>query len=256
MSAHIDLNCDMGESFGAWKMGADAEVMPWVTSANIACGFHAGDPSTMRETVSAAHQAGIAIGAHIGLPDLVGFGRRAMSISAQQAYDLTVVQIGALMAVARTVGAALVHVKPHGALYHMAEQDQDLAGALARAIRDVDPTLRLTAFADGQLIATGQAMGLAVTHEVFADRRYQADGRLVPRSKPDAVIEDADAVAQQAVDLAVHGRVTTINGSTLELRADSICVHGDRDDAETVARTLHQHLRKAGVSLQSVNRPS
>lgn len=246
----IDLNCDMGESFGAWTMGADAAVMPWVSSVNIACGFHAGDPTIMRETVAAALAAGVAIGAHVGLPDLAGFGRRAMTVSAQQVYDFTVVQIGALQAVARAQGAGLTHMKPHGALYHMAEGTPAIAEALARAVRDVDPALRLVGRANGALVECGKAIGLSVTHEVFADRRYCSDGHLVPRTQEGAVIDDPDESAQQAVELAIHGTVIAQDGSTLDLRADSICVHGDRTNAASLAKTLHQRLREAGVALK------
>lgn len=246
----IDLNCDMGESFGAWTMGADAAVMPWVSSVNIACGFHAGDPTIMRETVAAAVAAGIAIGAHVGLPDLAGFGRRAMAVSAQQVYDFTVVQIGALQAVARAQGAGLSHVKPHGALYHMAEDEAAVGEALARAVHDVDASLRLVGRANGRLVEYGNAIDLAISHEVFADRRYRSDGHVVPRSQHGAVIDDPDEAAQQAVDLALHGKVTTRDGSTLNLRADSICVHGDRDDAASFAKTLHERLRDVGVVIQ------
>lgn len=247
----IDLNCDMGESFGAWTMGADAAVMPWVSSVNIACGFHAGDPTIMRETVAAAVAAGVAIGAHVGLPDLAGFGRRAMAVSAQQVYDFTVVQIGALQAVARAQGAELTHMKPHGALYHMAEDDVAIGEALARAVRDVDPSLRLVGRANGALVQYGKAAGLAITQEVFADRRYQSNGHLVPRSQPGAVLDDPDAAAEQAIALALHGVVSADDGSILSLRADSICIHGDRHDAPTFAKIVHQRLRAAEVALRS-----
>lgn len=246
----MDLNCDMGESFGAWSMGADTAVMPWVTSVNIACGFHAGDPTIMRQTVAAAVAAEVAIGAHVGLPDLVGFGRRAMAVSAQQVYDFSVVQIGALLAVARAQGGSLAHMKPHGALYHMAEDTPAIGEALARAVQDVDPALRLVGRANGRLVEHGQAIGLAVTHEAFADRRYQADGRLLPRGQSGAVLESAEAAARQAVDLALHGSVTTDDGNVISLRADSICVHGDRANAEDFAQTIHRRLREAGVVIE------
>lgn len=251
----IDLNCDMGESFGAWTMGADAAVMPWITSVNVACGFHAGDPTTMRVAVATAVAAGVAIGAHVGLPDLVGFGRRAMAVTAQQVHDFTVVQIGALQAVARAQGASLTHMKPHGALYHMAENDPVIGEALARALRDVDPSLRLVGRANGRLLECGNAMGLTVTHEVFADRRYRSDGRLLPRAQPGAVIDDPDQAAEQAVALALHGVVTAGNGNILSLRADSICIHGDRGDAANFARILHRRLREVGVVLQRPDFP-
>jgi UPF0271 protein len=250
--SQIDLNCDMGESFGAWKMGADQAVMPWVTSANIACGFHAGDPSIMRITVKAALEAGVAVGAHVGLPDLAGFGRRAMSISAQQAYDLCIVQIGALQAVAATFDAKLAHMKPHGALYHMAEQQPEVAQALARAVRDMGGSMRLVGLSGGGLLKAGQDMGVPVVHEVFADRRYQSDGRLVPRGEEGAVIESLEDIAEHALALALHNHAITAEGRILDLRADSVCIHGDRDHAADIARTVHQRLRKAGVRLAAV----
>lgn len=245
----IDLNCDMGESFGAWQMGADTDVLPWVSSVNIACGFHAGDPAVMRRTVTAAVEAGVTIGAHVGLPDLAGFGRRAMALRPQEAYDLCIVQIGALSAVAATCGTSLAHMKPHGALYHMAEHEPDLARALAQAVHDLDPGMRLVGRSGGQLVDAGQGLGLPVAHEVFADRRYQTDGQLVPRSVPGAVIEGVDEAATQALELAMHGRVRTLHGTTLELRADTLCIHGDRPDAEAMAQGIHQILRAAGVAI-------
>lgn len=245
----IDLNCDMGESFGAWRMGADAAVMPWITSANIACGFHAGDPTTMLATVQAAAANGVAIGAHVGLPDLVGFGRRALAVSPAELYAMTVVQLGALAAVAQTAAQRVGHLKPHGALYHMAEHDPALAQAIVDAIRDVDATVRLVGLADGALVRAGAAAGLAIAHEGFADRRYLADGRLLPRGQPGAVIEDIDKAVRQAVVLAVDGAVTTVDGQSIRIHADSLCVHGDRPDAAAFARALHDGLRAAGVVL-------
>ncbi|MHB8447526.1 MAG: 5-oxoprolinase subunit PxpA, partial [Rudaea sp.] len=174
--AKIDLNCDLGESFGAWTMGNDAGVMPWITSANIACGFHAGDFSTMRQTVLLAKRHGVAIGAHVSLPDLQGFGRREMRISPDDAYALTLYQIGALAAFAHAAGTRVAHVKPHGALYNMAAQDAGLADAIARAGRDFDATLILVGLADSALPKAGAALGITVAHEAFADRRYEADG--------------------------------------------------------------------------------
>src|SRR5690625_2614698 len=186
MAWTIDINCDMGESFGAWKMGNDEDVLPYVTSANIACGFHAGDPGTMRRTVAAALQHNVAIGAHPGLPDLVGFGRRTMDVSAQDVYDLVVVQVGALAAVAASQGARLHHVKAHGALYNMAANDPQLATAVAEAVKSVDPQLVLFGLAGSHQVEAGRKAGLKVAQEVFADRTYQDNGLLTPRWEPDA----------------------------------------------------------------------
>jgi UPF0271 protein len=245
----IDLNCDMGESFGVWTLGDDAGVMPWITSANIACGFHAGDFSTMRQTVLLAKAHGVAIGAHVSLPDLQGFGRRAMKVSPDEAHALTLYQIGALAAFARAAGLRVAHVKPHGALYNMAAKDAALAGAIARAVRDFDAQLILVGLANSELPRAGAALGLAVAHEAFADRRYEADGSLTPRGTQGAVIDDVDAAVAQAVTIATQGKVDIRSGGTLALRADTICVHGDRPDAALFARRLHEALESAGVAI-------
>lgn len=245
----IDLNCDMGESFGAWPMGADAEVMPWVTSVNVACGAHAGDPMTMRSTISAAVEAGVHVGAHVGLPDRLGFGRRAMAISADEAYAMTVTQIGAVVAMLRTFERTATHMKPHGALYHMAEEDAELAEALVAAVRDVDSGLRVVGRAGGCLVAKAREAGLQADDEVFADRRYLDNGHLAPRGTDGAVIEDVDQAVEQAIGLAVDGKVTTADGGQLTLRADTLCVHGDRPGAGDFARALNEGLRDAGVEL-------
>jgi UPF0271 protein len=249
----IDLNCDMGESFGAWTMGQDAGVLAHVTSANIACGFHAGDPLTMRRTVAAAVERGVAIGAHPSLPDLAGFGRREMRVSADETYAMTLYQIGALAAVARAAGAALHHVKPHGALYNMAAKERALADAIAAAVRDFDRALILVGLAGSELPRAGEAAGLTVAHEAFADRRYEADGSLMARSKAGAVIDDADAAVAQAVSIASRGEAGT-TGGTLRIRADTICVHGDRPDAASFARRLREGLEGAGLSIAPLAR--
>ncbi len=247
--AKMDLNCDLGESFGAWTMGDDAGVMPWITSANIACGFHAGDFSTMRKTVLLAKQHDVAIGAHISLPDLQGFGRREMKIPANDAYALTLYQIGALAAFAHAADTHVAHVKPHGALYNMAAKDAELADAIARAVRDFDAQIVLVGLAASELPRAGRALGLRVAHEAFADRRYEADGSLTPRGVDGAVIEDADAAVAQAVQIATRGNVDIRTGGTRELCADTICVHGDRPDAALFARRLHDALIATGVTV-------
>ena len=247
MSTTIDLNCDMGESFGAWRMGQDAEVMPWITSANIACGFHAGDFSTMQQTVLLAKKHGVAIGAHVSLPDLQGFGRRELRVTPDEAYALTLYQIGALSAFTRAAGTRLAHVKPHGALYNMAAKDAALADAIARAVHDFDKDLILVGLAGSALPAAGAAIGLRVAHEAFADRRYEADGSLTPRREADAVIHDIDAAVAQAVRIATKGNAETRDGRIIDVHADTICVHGDRDDAAVFARRLREALTGAGV---------
>jgi UPF0271 protein len=249
MTKTIDLNCDMGESFGAWTMGEDDAVLAHVSSANIACGFHAGDPATMRRTVAAAVARDVAVGAHPSLPDLAGFGRREMRVTPDETYAMTLYQIGALAAIARAAGSALRHVKPHGALYNMAAKDRALADAIAHAVRDFDAALILVGLANSELTRAGEAAGLAVAHEAFADRRYETDGSLMARGKAGAVIDDVDAAVAQAVAIATRGEI-----GPLHLRADTICVHGDRRDAAAFARRLREALEAAGVAVEKLGK--
>ncbi len=252
----IDLNADLGESFGAWRMGDDAGVMPWISSANVACGFHAGDPAIMRATVALCLEHGVAIGAHVSLPDLQGFGRREMKVAPDDAYAQTLYQLGALHAFVHAAGSHLHHVKPHGALYNMAARDRTLADAIARAVRDFDPTLILVGLAGGALIDAGHAAGLPVQREGFCDRRYRADGSLTPRSEPGAVIEDIDAAVAQAVSIATRGEATTADGSRVAMQADTVCVHGDRANAAAFAERLHRALQDAGLRIAAPTRPA
>lgn len=245
----IDLNCDLGESFGAWRMGADEAVMPHVSSANIACGFHAGDPDTMRRTVLLARDAGVSIGAHVALPDLQGFGRREMRISPSEAHAMTLYQVGALAAFARAAGTFLRHVKPHGALYNMAAREVALADAIAAAVRDFDPLLVLFGLAGSELPRAGARQGLAVAHEAFADRRYRADGSLVPRHEGDALIDDTGTLLAQALAIVRSEEIAAHGGGRLRLHADTLCVHGDHPDAPLRARRLHDALAGAGVRI-------
>jgi len=252
MSLSIDLNCDMGESFGAWAMGQDADILPLVSSANIACGFHAGDPSTMRKTVALAVANGVAIGAHPGLPDLAGFGRRNMDITPQQAYDMVVVQIGALAATAASQGARLHHVKAHGALYNMAARDPALARGLAQAVYDVDPRLVFYAPASSAMARAAEELGLTVAHEVFADRSYQPDGNLTPRNHPGAMIVDVQASIRQALQLVVEGCVTAVDGSFVAMEADTLCIHGDQPGAVEFARAIRAAFQEADIQVRLV----
>jgi 5-oxoprolinase (ATP-hydrolysing) subunit A len=249
----IDLNCDLGESFGAWQMGQDEAVLEYISSANIACGFHAGDANIMQRTVRAALARGVAIGAHPSLPDLQGFGRREMQISADEAHALVLYQIGGLSAFAVAAGTRLTHIKPHGALYNMAARDAHLADAIARAVRDFDTGLILVGLAGSELPRAGLHLGLRVAHEAFADRRYRSDGSLVPRREPDAVIHDIDAAVAQAMSIAVDGNVIAQDGSTLAIAADTLCVHGDRPDAAEFARRLRAGLVAAGIRIAAVS---
>ena len=249
--ARIDLNCDMGESFGAWRMGNDLEILDHVTSANIACGFHAGDPTTMRKTVEAAVAKGVAVGAHPGLPDLQGFGRRTMAVSPAEAYDLTVYQIGALAAFVQAAGGRLAHVKAHGALYNMAAKDPQLSEAIARAVHDVDPDLVLFGLAGSETIRAAEKVGVRAAGEVFADRSYQDDGSLTPRSRPDAMIEDADRAAAQVRRMVCDGVVRSTSGAEVAVRADTLCIHGDQPGALAFVKRIRIELERAGVDVKA-----
>ena len=252
MRRSIDLNCDMGESYGAWTMGQDEAVMPLVSSANVACGFHAGDPTVMRRTVRLARQHGVAIGAHVSLPDLQGFGRREMKVSPDEARDLTLVQIGALAAIAAAEGARVVHVKPHGALYNMAARDARLSEAIARAVREFDPKLVLFGLAGSALPKAGEAAGLRVAHEAFCDRSYEADGTLTPRTLAGAVIDDPAAAAEQLAALVAGGEIASRDGTRIRVACDTVCVHGDRHDAAAFARALRARLDADGVAVRAL----
>jgi UPF0271 protein len=245
----IDLNCDLGESFGAWRMGEDVALLELVSSANIACGFHAGDPEVMRHTVAQAIAHDVAIGAHISLPDLQGFGRREMSVTPAEVHAMTLYQIGALHAFTRAAGARLSHVKPHGALYNMAARDGALANAIARAVRDFDPQLRLFGLAGSALIDAGNALGLPVAAEAFSDRRYRADGSLQSRREVGSVIEDAELATAQAIGIARDGEVHTMDGHKVQLQADTLCLHGDGAHAVLLARKLREALEAAGLRI-------
>ena len=252
----VDINCDMGESYGAYQIGADAEVMPYITSANIACGFHGGDPAVMRATVTAAIKANVAIGAHPGLPDLVGFGRRTMQISPEEAYDMVVYQVGALLGFVRAAGAELRHVKPHGALYNMAARDRRLSDAIARAVASFDASLVLFGLAGSVMLDAGRDAGLQVAAEGFADRTYEPDGSLTPRSRPGAVVHDSAEVARRAMRMVRDGAVITSAGSVLPLQIDTICVHGDTPGADVSARALRQALVDSGIDVRAVGAQS
>ncbi len=247
MTTRIDFNCDMGEAFGAWRMGFDEQVIAHVTSANIACGFHAGDPGTMRKTVRLAEAHGVGIGAHPGFPDLRGFGRRNLAASPEEAKDDIVYQIGALAAF--THDHRLQHVKPHGALYNMAVAGGDLARAICDAVLEIDPQMILVVLAGSKWAETAQSMGVRVAREVFADRAFNADGTLVPRTRPGAVIDDRQAVVERSLRMVTEGRVTAVTGEDVRVQADTICLHGDTPGAVDLARALKAALEAAGVRL-------
>jgi len=243
----IDLNCDMGESFGMYKMGLDEQVIKHISSANIACGFHAGDPMWMRRTVRLAEENGVAVGAHPGFPDLVGFGRRTMSLSPEEVRDDMVYQIGALRAFTRN--QKLQHVKPHGALYNQAVEDEGLSRAVCEAILEVDPEMAIVALAGSTWVGIAKEMGLRVAREVFADRALNSDGTLVSRSLPGAVIEDVQEVVRRGVELVTEGSTEAISGETIDVQADSLCLHGDTPGAVEMAEALRKELKEADVEV-------
>jgi UPF0271 protein len=247
----VDLNSDLGESFGTYTIGNDAEILKHVTSANIACGFHAGDPDVMEKTVTLAVANGVAIGAHPGMPDLVGFGRRKLDIKPSEAYSMVVYQVGALAAFAHAHGVKLQHVKPHGALYNMAGKDAALAQAIAKAVHDVNPNLILFGLAGSQLIKQGEAAGLKTASEVFADRTYQPDGSLTPRSQPDAMVTDEDESIARILRMVKEGVVRCQNGTDIPVQADTICVHGDGAKALAFTERIHSALVAEGVEVKS-----
>jgi len=248
----IDLNCDMGESFGAWTMGNDEAVLAYVSSANIACGYHAGDPRTMRRTVSAALARGVAVGAHPGFPDLAGFGRRPMSLSHDEIYEAVLYQVGALAGFARAAGGRLRFVKPHGALYNMAARDRALADAIVAAVVDFDPALAFYGLAGSLMLQAAEAAGLTAVSEVFADRGYLDDGSLAPRGEAGALIEDHAQSVAQVLSMVLDGKVRALSGREVPVRADTLCIHGDKPDALALARCLRDALAKAGVSVAAV----
>lgn len=245
----IDLNSDVGEGFGLWKMGDDEAIMPFVTSANIACGMHAGDPSVIARTVALAKRHGVAVGAHPGYADLQGFGRRAMSISLEQVGHLILYQVGAVKAIANAKGAPLRHVKVHGALYNEAAKSALLAQAICRAVQSVDPTLIVYGLAGSAWIEAAKVIGLRVLQEAFADRSYQDDGSLTPRTQPGALIEDPTAASEQAIRLARDHTAIALSGSCITVHAQTLCLHGDQPGAAEFARVIGDKLAQAGITL-------
>ena len=245
----IDLNADLGEGFGAYRVGEDAALLTLVTSANVACGFHAGDPLIMRQTVGVAATRGVAIGAHPGYPDLLGFGRRDLAATPAEITAYVLYQVGAMQAVCHAAGTRLRYVKAHGAMYNRAVADGGAAAAIAEGVRAADPGLVLLGLADSQLLTAARAAGLRTAAEAFADRAYSSDGSLVPRSDPRAVIHDVDAVVTRTVRMATAHHVTTIDGTDLHVHADSICVHGDTPGALELLRAIRRGLASAGVTV-------
>ena len=254
MSKSIDLNCDIGEDDSDAGRLREAAILPHVSSANIACGLHAGDAHVMRRTMLSAAGLGLAVGAHPSLDDRPNFGRLESPVTADEVYELTLYQLGASAAMARSVGAKLNHVKPHGALYNMAARDQILAEAIARAVRDFDSGLVLFGLFGSQSILAGEALGLKCAREVFADRRYCPDGSLMPRSEPEALISDAGEAAHQVLNMLEHDFVLASDGSKMAVRADTVCIHGDEPTAPQFAHYLGKMLAEAGFELRAVAR--
>ena len=243
----VDLNSDIGESFGRYKLGMDSELIPLISSCNIACGFHASDPMVMDQTVKLAAEAGIGIGAHPGYPDLMGFGRRNMNASPEEVKNYVTYQLGALYAFARAHGVKLQHVKPHGAMYNMAGRDYNLALAVAQAIFEFDPSLICLALAGSESVRAAKDVGLPVAQEVYADRAYMPDGSLVPRSRPDAMITDEDEAIERVVRMVKENRVRAVTGEDIEIFPDSICVHGDNQKALSFVSRIRAALEAEGV---------
>lgn len=249
--AAVDLNCDLGESFGAYTIGMDASLMPYITSANVACGYHAGDAAVMERTARLCKENGVAIGAHPGFPDLQGFGRRNMAVTPPEAKVYVQYQVGALLAFCREQGLALHHVKPHGALYNMAAKDYDLAEGICLGIRAAAPDTVVLGLSGSEMIRAAEAVGLKAANEVFADRAYQPDGTLVPRKQPGAMIEDEEEAIARVIRMVTQGKVKANNGADISIRADSVCVHGDNPRALDFTSRIRKALEAAGVEVKA-----
>ena len=252
MAKRLNLNADLGESFGPWKMGSDAAMLRIVNSANVACGYHAGDPPVMLKTVALARDGGVSVGAHPGFPDLQGFGRRRMDIPADELEAMLICQIGALDACARAQGLRVTHVKPHGALSNIACADRKVADVVARAVQRLDPTLILLAPAASQMVLAGRERGLPVVEEIFADRAYLDDGNLVPRSQPGAMVHGAEASLAHVMRMVEEQALVSINGKRIPVEPQSICVHGDNAEAVATAQALRDGLTRAGYLLATI----
>jgi len=249
----IDLNSDLGESFGAWKMGSDEAVLQFVSSANVACGFHAGDPMVMLATVRAAKEKGVAVGAHPGYPDLIGFGRRNMDVTPDEAYAYTLYQIGALQSVCNALGYKLQHVKAHGALYNQAAKNHALAVAIARAVKDAGTDLILLGLANSEFDKAAAEVGVPYAAEAFADRAYQADGTLVPRKVPGSMIHDVNLAVARMIRMVKEGKIETIDGKLIDLKPHSICLHGDSPKAVQMASEVRKGLEAAGIAIRPIS---
>ncbi len=247
--AKVDLNCDLGESFGAYTIGMDEQVIPLISSCNIACGFHASDPEVMKKTVALAKEAGIGVGAHPGFPDLMGFGRRNLNVSPKEAAAYITYQLGALFGFAKSAGVKIQHVKPHGALYNMAGKNYDLALAIAKAVQDFDPEIILLGLSGSESIKAAQDIGLPAAREVFADRAYMPDGSLMPRTMEGAVIHDEKLAIERVVRMVKEHKVTAADDNDIEIIPDSICVHGDNEKALAFVTQIRAAMNAEGVEI-------
>ncbi len=246
---YVDLNSDSGESFGRWKLGNEEELFKYITSANIACGFHAGEPIVMRRTVRLAKELSVAVGAHPGFPDLMGFGRRAMEVKKEELENYVLYQIGALEGIARAEGVELQHVKPHGALYNMAWDRQDYAEAIVNAIKLFSPRLILVAPYGSAMHRVAEEMGIPIAFEGFADRNYRENGRLVPRSHPQALVLSIDEAVERAVRMVSEGKVKTVEGKDIDIIVNTVCIHGDSPHAVELAQKLRKRFEEAGIKV-------
>ena len=245
----IDLNCDMGESFGAWTMGNDSALMDYVSSVNIACGFHAGDATTIRKTVETAIAKGVKIGAHPSFPDLQGFGRREMKMSAAEVFDIVLYQVSAIKGMCEALGTKLNHVKPHGALYNKAAKDVEISAAIAKAVKKLDENLIFYGLSGSFLISEAEKSGLKTASEVFADRTYQTDGSLTPRTELNALIHDSNQAIAQVLEMVFEQKVTAVNGEKIPLKAETICIHGDGQHALEFAKTINSTLKSKNIEI-------
>lgn len=250
----VDLNSDLGESFGIYTIGADSQIIQHVSSVNVACGWHAGDPLVIDKTVSAAKEKGVAVGAHPGLPDLLGFGRRQMNLSYVEIKAYIKYQLGALFAFTRSHGVRLQHIKPHGALYSMAISNRRIMEAICESVAEFDDSIIVLGFANSEMIKVANEIGLKAAHEVYADRAYQDSGLLVPRNQPGAVIHDKDIAVNRVISMVKNGIVQSINGKELPVRVDSICVHGDNPDALEMVHSIRSALINSGVMIANLNK--
>jgi UPF0271 protein len=242
----------MGESFGAWRMGRDAELMDYVSSINVACGFHAGDPTVIAETIKTALKKGVSVGAHPSYPDLQGFGRREMALSPEEVFDVVLYQIAAVKGICEAYGIKLHHVKPHGALYNRAAKDPALAKAIVKAVKTLDKNLVFYGLAGSHLISEAEKIGLKTASEVFADRTYQPDGTLTPRTEPGALIENAERAVAQVLEMVKDQTVTAVGGEKISIKADTVCIHGDTPQAPEFARTIRERLIKNGIEVSAI----